>query len=370
MARSDGKMMRALVWDGGKYPDGLSVQEVPMPEVKPGWVLVQSKATGICGSDLHYLTGQTRHLVPDKNLPAILGHETAGIVAEIGEGVTNVKVGDRVAVEPLHDCYSLGLDPCPACKSGQYQLCPNLSWSGIPVRTYIPGGYGDYALAHSSRVFKMPESVGMEAAALIDILAVAVHGIKIAKPTMGDTAVVLGCGVIGLDQIQCIKAEGVDDIIAVARYDFQAEIAKKLGAKEVISMEAGGDPIKEVMRLTNGWGVDQVYECVGGDTDAINEGIQMARPGGKVIMLGVFSGNRPVDLLTQLLKEVSILASNSYSNAGFLREYEISVDLLANGRIDHSDFVTHRFSIDDWHEAMETFMHKRQNKCLRVEFIR
>lgn len=362
--------MCALVWDGGKFPSGLSVEEVAKPAVKPGWVLVETKATGICGSDLHYLTGQTRHLVPDENLPAILGHETAGVVAEVGEGVTNVKVGDRVAVEPVHDCYALGYDPCPACRSGQYHLCPNLSWTGIPLRVNIPGGYGDYALAHSTRVFKMPDNVSMESAALIDVLAVGVHGIKQGKPTMGDTAVILGCGVIGLDQLQCVHAEGVSDTIAVARYDYQAEVAKKLGAKEVISIESGQDPIKEVERITAGWGVDQVYECVGGDSNAINEGIQMSRPGGKVIMVGLFSGSLPVDLLTQLLKEVSVIPSSCYSNAGFIREYQIGVDLLAAGRVDHSDFVTHRYSIDDWKEAIEVSLHKKANKALRVEFIR
>lgn len=370
MVTTSQKTMKALIWDGRNYPEGVFLGEVARPGVKPGWVLIENKATGICGSDLHYITGLTRHIVPDHNLPAVLGHENAGVVVEVGEGVTGFKPGDRVAVEPLHDCYALGLDPCPYCRTGRYHLCPNLSWFGIPIRSYMPGGYGQFSIAHHTRLFKVPDNVSLEHAALLDILAVCVHAVKIAKPSMGDTAVVLGCGVIGLDQIQCCRAEGVDNIIAVARYDFQADVAKQFGAKEVISMESGVDPVKEVLRLTGGAGVDQVYECVGGDTDAIDESIQMCRPGGNVIMIGVFSGRRPIDLLSMLLKEVNVLASNSYSNAGYTREYQIGMDLMANGRVNHEPFVTHRYAIEDFREAIDVAIHKRQNKCLRVEFVR
>lgn len=363
------EMMKALIWDGRNYPEGLKLGEFPRPKAQPGWAVIECQTTGICGSDLHYLLGLTRHLVPDSNLPTVMGHETAGVVVEVGEGVTGLKVGDRVAAEPLHGCETLGLDPCPACQTGQYHLCKNLAIVGVPIGQALTGGYGRYAAFHSTRLYKMPDNVDFEDAALLDLLAVAVHGIKIGKPSMGDTVVVLGCGVMGLDQIQCVKAEGVSDIIAVARYDFQAAAAKTLGAKEVISIEAGQDPVKEVMRLTGGWGVDQVYECVGGDSDAVDQGVAMCRPGGKVIMLGVFSGKLPFNHLTALLKETPVLPSMCYSVWEGKKEFQIALDLLANKVVDHKSLITQRFPIEDWQEAFDTTIHKTKRQAIKVEVV-
>jgi threonine dehydrogenase-like Zn-dependent dehydrogenase len=361
------EMMKALIWDGRNYPEGMALGEFPRPRPKAGWVTIECKSTGICGSDLHYILGYTRHMVPDRNLPTVMGHETAGVVVELGEGVTGLKVGDRVAAEPLHGCETLGLELCPACRTGQYHLCQNLSIVGVPIGTPLVGGYGKYANFHHTKLYKMPDNVDFEDASLLDLLAVAVHGIKLGKPSMGDTAVILGCGVMGLEQIHCVKAEGVSNIIGVARYDFQAELAKKLGAKEVISVESGQDPIKEVMRLTGGYGADQVYECVGGESDAIDEGVYMIRPGGKVIMLGFFSGRRPVDLNKMLLREADVQASMCYSHWEGKREFQIALDLIANGQADQKPLITHRFPIEEWREAFDTAIYKSKAHAVKVE---
>jgi threonine dehydrogenase-like Zn-dependent dehydrogenase len=362
--------MKAVVWDGTEYPSSLSYRNFDAPDPEPGWVVVNTKAAGICGSDLHYLLGYTRHLIPDKNLPAVLGHENAGVVVRVGEGVTSVKPGDRVAVEPLHGCMEFGRS-CPMCRIGKYHLCQyGLTHVGIPIVRMLPGGYGEYSVAHESRLFHIPDNVTFEEAALLDILAVDVHAVKITKPTVGDTAAVLGCGIIGLDMIQTLRAEGVADIIAVAKYDFQAEAAKRLGAKEIILLDGEVNPVEEVMKLTDNWGIDQVYECVGGNTDALDQAVAMCRPGGNAVMLGVFSGHRPIDLLTMLLKEVNILSSNSYSTAGDKREFQISMDLLANGLIDHQSLVTHRFSPKDYKLAIDLAIEKGENKSIKTMFIR
>ena len=146
-------VMKAVVWDGDKWPSGLEIRDFPVPELKPGWVLVRNQAAGICGSDLHYLGGQTRHLIPDRNLPAVLGHENAGIVEKLGEGVGGLEVGDRVAAEPLLGCRELGRTPvCAPCQIGQYHLCTRgLTHVGIPLVEMLPGGYGQYSLFHASR---------------------------------------------------------------------------------------------------------------------------------------------------------------------------------------------------------------------------
>ncbi len=362
--------MKAIVWDGGVYPDSLTYRDFDVPEPGPGWVLVYNKAAGICGSDLHYLLGYTRHLIPDENLPAVLGHENAGVVVKVGEGVTSVKPGDRVAVEPLHGCMQFG-KTCPMCQIGKYHLCQyGLTHVGIPIVKMLPGGYGEYSIVHETRLFHIPENVTFEEAALLDILAVDVHAAKLIRPGEGDSTVVYGCGIIGLDMIQCLRVEGVRDIIAIAKYPFQAEMAKKLGATEVILLEPGMDAVQEVMRLTQGWGVDQAYECVGGESDALDESVRMCRPGGCAVMLGVFSGRRPIDLLTMLLKEVNIISSNSYSTAGYQREYQIAMDLLRDGKVDHFSLITHKFSPEEYRQAIDVAIAKGKKQCIKSMFIR
>lgn len=366
-----GEVMKAVVWNGEVWPKGLELRDFPKPEVRPGWVLVRNEAAGICGSDLHYLSGKTRHLIPDSNLPAVLGHENAGIVEEIGDGVVGLEPGDRVAGEPLHGCYELGRKPpCPACQIGQYHLCrKGLVHVGIPLVEMLPGGYGEYSIYHASRLFRIPEGVSFEAAALLDVLAVGVHALAIGKPKPGMAVAVLGSGVVGIDMIQCLRAWGVTEIVATAKYAFQAEAAKLAGANHVILLNPKVDPVREILDLTSGKGVDQVYEAVGGATDVINQAIQICRPGGQIVMTGIFDGQRPVDLLTVLLKEIAFLPANSYSFTGEKRDYQIAMELLASGQVSHEFVVTHRFPIHRWKEAISTAFDKGKYGCLRAVFI-
>jgi threonine dehydrogenase-like Zn-dependent dehydrogenase len=361
------KTMRAVVWDGGVWPEGLALRDFPRPELRPGWVLVRNRAVGICGSDLHYLSGRTRHLIPDENLPAVLGHENAGVVEAIGAGVVGFEAGDRVAAEALHGCYEIGRTvPCRACQSGRYNLCTHRRIVGIPLTEMLPGGYGEYSIFHATRLFKMPDSVSFEAAALIDVLAVGVHAMAVGKPIPGMDVVVLGSGVTGIDVIQCLRAWGIARIIATAKYPFQAEAARQAGASEVILLEEGVDAVDEVLRMTGGEGVDQVYEAVGGSTDVTNQGIRMCRKGGNVIMLGIFDGALPIDLQRMIYRSISLLASSTYNRTGDIRDFQIALSLLQSGVIEHDLLVTHRYRLPQWREAIESSVSKAQSKCLRA----
>jgi len=360
--------MKALIWDGGKWPQGITYGEFQRPKVPPGWALVESRRTGICGSDLHYLQGYTRHLVPDSSLPAVMGHETTGIVAEVGEGVEGLEIGDRVGLESLHACKELGRRPCAMCQIGMYNLCHGLSIVGVPIGAMIPGGYGQYSLFHGTRVFKLPDSVSFEEAALLDTLACTVHAVNLGKPALGDVVAVVGCGIIGIDTIQCLRAAGVGSIIAVAKYDWQGEFARSYGATEVILGGEARKPAAQVKRLTQGWGVDQVYECVGGETDAMQESLAMVRPGGRLIMEGVFSGSRPLDLLKLLLMESPILPSMCYSHHLGKREFQMALDMVARGAAEQASMVTHRFAADDWREAFQVAIDKNKHHAVKVMF--
>ena len=366
-----GEQMQAIVWDGTDFPGGLSYRAFPRPVPGPGWVLVHNRAAGICGSDLHYLLGRRKGVVPSGNLPAVLGHENAGVVVEVGPGVTSVKPGDRVAVEPLHGCIEFG-GSCPMCRVGQYQLClTGLTHVGIPRVRMLPGGYGDYSVVHATRLFPMPDELGFAEAALLDILAVGVHAVTIGRPAVGASVAVLGCGVIGLDVIQCLRVAGVTTIIAVAKHAFQAEAARRLGATEAV-MVGGSPEVGEVVgRLTQGMGVDQVYECVGGATDGVNLAVGLCRPGGAIVMLGGFTSRPAIDLVGLQRKEIALRTSNSYSTAANgVREYAISMGLLRSGRVDHKALITHTFAPEQYREAIAAAIGKGAAALVKGVFVR
>lgn len=364
------EQMQAIVWNGTDYPDGLSYQTFPRPVPGPGWVLVHNRAAGICGSDLHYLLGRRKGVVPPGNLPAVLGHENAGVVVEVGEGVTRVKPGDRVAVEPLHGCIEFG-GSCPPCRIGQYQLClAGLTHVGIPRVRMLPGGYGDFSIAHETRLFPMPAEVSFAEAALLDILAVGVHAVNLGRPRVGDSAVVLGCGVIGLDLIQCLRVAGVSTIAAVAKYGFQAEAARRLGAAALV-VEAGRDLAEAARPLVRGAGADQVYECVGGATDGVNLAAALCRPGGTVVVVGGFTGRPAVDLGALQRKEIALLMSNSYSTApNGKREYAIAMELLRTRQVDHASLATHTFAPAQYREAIDQAIGKGKATLIKGLFVR
>lgn len=327
--------MKAIIWDGGDYPKSLTYKDFKDPTPSPGWVIVRTMAAGICGSDKELILGHTRYMVPDNNLPAILGHENAGIVVEVGEGVKRVKPGDRVAVEPIHGCIEFG-GSCRMCRIGKYQLCKSgLTIVGIPFSKIIHGGFGEYSQVHQTKLFPIPDHLSFEEAAMLDILGCGIYASGIGNPGLGKSAVVVGCGVIGLDLIQCLKAKGLTDIIAVTKFEFQGDCAKRMGASDVILIGKGIDPVKEVMRITGGGGVDMAYECVGGHTDTVDECVAMCGFNGNVVVLGGASTPRPIDIQILLRKEATILTSNCYSTAGSRREFEIGLKLLAEGRVDH-----------------------------------
>ena len=358
--------MQAVVWDGRPYPHGLQWSPVDQPAPPPGWVLVRNHVTGICGSDLHYLSGAMRHQVPERNLPAVLGHENAGEIVELGAGVTGWQVGDRVALEPLHPCRTLGVDLCPACMAGQYHRCQHLSFVGIPANRLLSGGYGEFSIYHASCLFSLPDHVTCEEAALLDVLACGVHAVHVGQPSPGDAVAVLGCGPIGLCALQALRAIGVRDLIAVAKHPFQAEAARALGAGAVVCLAETPDAVAEVRRLLGA--ADQVYECVGGAADTVQQGLELCRRGGKVIVEGFFTATRPVNLEKLFLDELSIVAADGYSTWGNQREFAIALDLVANRQVDLSSLITHTCRREDWHQALAVAFDRGASRALKVVF--
>jgi threonine dehydrogenase-like Zn-dependent dehydrogenase len=160
------------------------------------------------------------------------------------------------------------------------------------------------------------------------------------------------------------------DIIAIAKHDFQAKAAHYLGANFILILDDLVDPVVEVLELTRGRGADQVYECVGGQGETLNQAITMCRMGGKVVMIGEFYGLRPTNLFSMMMKEVPILTSNAYSTFGNEREFQVALQLLADKKVDHECLITHRFDPENYKEALETSYSKKDSRSIKSIFVR
>lgn len=213
--------MKAALWYNVK---DVRVENVQEPQVKDDTVKIKVKWCGICGSDLHeYLAGPIfipvghPHPITGEMAPVILGHEFSGEIVEVGKNVTNLKVGDRVAVEPMDVC-----GKCPACLEGKYNLCSSLGFHGLAGGG---GGFSEYTTFPAKFVHKIPDSLSYEKAALIEPMSVALHSLRVGKFEIGQTAVVAGAGPIGLATVECLKAAGAKQIIMIQRKSVRQQYA-------------------------------------------------------------------------------------------------------------------------------------------------
>ena len=363
------EQMNAVIWDGGAYPKGLSYGTFEKPQL-PGdhWVQIYNRACGVCGSDLHALTGRTRHLMPDRNFPAVLGHENAGVITAVGQSVSDLKIGDRVAIEPLHGCIDFG-GSCMKCRLGLYHLCEKgLNVLGMPNKDMMPGGYGEFSCVHQSHVFKIPDGLSFAEAAVTDVLAVDVHAMNTGNPQIGMKIVVLGAGAIGLDMLQVLKSRGISDVLVVAQHEFQKERALQLGASRAVLTES--NTAKEVADFTRNRGADQVYECVGGDADTLSLAVEICAVGGRIILVGCPTQPANVDVQALLFKEAALLPSNSYSLFRGVSEFAAALDLLESGRVNHNAIITESYEPQDYELALENMIDKRKSKTIKPVFER
>jgi 2-desacetyl-2-hydroxyethyl bacteriochlorophyllide A dehydrogenase len=311
------------------------VEETARPEPGAGDVVVRVRSCGICGSDLHWYHGEMMQPV---DCP---GHEIAGEVAEVGAGVTSLRAGDAVAVEGVSCC-----GVCRYCASGDYQLCTMMGIVGMT----IPGGFAEYLQIPARHCFPVPAGVDFPTAALTEPLAVAVHGVRLARLEIGQRVLVLGAGTIGLMAILAARAGGAGEILATARRPQQREAALALGADRVFDSADETALLGEAIAGP----VDVVIETVGGRADTLDTAVATARPGGAICLLGAFTGNPSFPALFILAKELKILGSKVYGRAGARAEYDIALDILQRqGKAIAERLITHRFPLDDIARAFE-----------------
>jgi (R,R)-butanediol dehydrogenase / meso-butanediol dehydrogenase / diacetyl reductase len=324
--------MKAAVIYGAK---DLRVENISEPAVTPGNVKVKVEWAGICGSDLHaYHHGMglpvEPHSVSGRKLPLTFGHEFAGVVVEIGENVTAVAVGDRVAVEPViykEDDYYV--------KQGKYNLANQFGFLGL----HADGGFAEYAIVNAQMVHKLPDHVSLEEGALVEPTAVCLHAIKLSDLKAGQTVIVYGAGPIGLLTIIAAKAAGAAEIIAVDISKERLEKALEVGASTVInSLEE--DVASKVLSICDK-GVDIAYEAAGVEA-TFNSALSVLKKGGQLMVIALYS--KPITFNVNLVvaRELKITASLAYRHI-----YPEVISMIATGRLDVKKVITKKIALDD-----------------------
>ena len=336
------KMKAAVMTDLMK----VEIQEVEAPKPKPDEVLIKIEYVGVCGSDLHYYEhGRIGDFLVEKHF--ILGHEAAGTVVETGSGVKDLKVGDRVALEPGKTC-----GKCEFCKSGKYNLCKDVIFFATPP---VDGVFQEYVAHEAGLCFKLPENVSTMEGALVEPLAVGLHAASQGGATLGQTAVVTGTGCIGLCSLLSLKAMGASKIIVVDIMEKRLQKALELGADYVINGK-DEDAVERIMELTDGKGFDLGIETAGSQLTA-SQLIKAAKKGSTIVFVGYSaSGEMTLPIGMALDKELNFKTVFRYRNI-----YPMAIEAVSKGQIKVKDIVTNYFELDDIQNALDTCVKDKAN---------
>ena len=350
---SEHTTMKAAVMHGIR---DVRIETRNIPQVRPGHVLVRIRTVGVCGSDVHYFThGKIGRFVV--HAPMILGHESMGVIAQVGDGVKGLQSGDRVTLEPGYPCRT-----CEYCKKGQYNLCPEMTFMATPP---VNGAFVEYVEWPADFVFKVPDGVSDDAAALIEPLAVGVWAVKRGGVKPGDAIVVYGAGPIGCTTLQAAKAAGATTLIAVDLEDYRLDLIRELGATHTINARLE-DPQARIRELTRGnlpesySGADVVFETAG-NLRTCQQSMLVARPGGVVVLVGLPPNpSVELDLVAAASREVDIRGIFRYANC-----YPAALQLVQEGRVNLDRMVTHRYGLDQAQTAL-SFADEFKNVSMKV----
>jgi Threonine dehydrogenase and related Zn-dependent dehydrogenases len=308
--------------------DSVSVETVPAPTPGPREVVVQVAACGICGTDLHIAEGE---FAPA--LPIVPGHEFAGEIVELGSDVTELRVGDRVAVDPSLYCHE-----CHYCRRGRNNLCEN--WNAIGVS--VPGGAAEYAVAPAANCVKLPESVSTADAALIEPLSCAVRGFDVLQPALADDYLIYGAGTMGLMMMELAKRAGAGSVTVVDLNPARLETAKELGCTAAVTSA-------DELDRPRGWEI--VIDCTG-VVAAIEDGLSRVAPGGTFQQFGVSAEGAVARFSPYRVynKEIRIVGSMAV-----LHSFERAAALFAEGVVRPEVMISHRLPLAEYPAALEQF---------------
>lgn len=303
----------------------LEYKDVPEPQLGPEDVLVRVKGCGICGSDVHGLDGSTGRRIP----PVIMGHEAAGVIAEVGEHVTQWRQGERVTFDSTIYCGA-----CHFCRRGAINLCDHRRVLGVSCEDYRQNGaFAEYIAIPQRILYQLPENISFEQAAMVEALSIALHAVQRPPISLNDTAVVVGAGMIGLLIIQSLRAAGCGRIIAVDLDQGRLDLACQLGADESLNPDAV-DVVAHVLERTAGRGADLAFEAVG-----VNPTFQLAihslRKGGSLSLVGNLDPMTDFPLQSVVTRELTL-----YGSCASQGEYPACLDMIARGVIDVDGMIS------------------------------
>jgi L-iditol 2-dehydrogenase len=310
----------------------LDIADVPAPEPGQDEILVRVAACGICGSDVHGYDGGSGRRIP----PIVMGHEAAGVVDSIGPGVTRFQPGDRVTFDSTVYC-----GKCEFCLQGEINLCNNRQVIGVSCAEFRRAGAFAESVVVPERIsYHLPEALAFEEAAMLEAVSVALHGVRVSEMKGGETALVIGAGMIGLLTLQAAKALGAGKVWIADIDESRLKTAKTVGADETLLL-SGDLLVKEIQRRTGGRGVDLVLEAVGRN-ETIAASIASVRKGGTVTLIGNISPE--VKLPLQVVVSRQIRLQGSCASSG---EYPQAMELLANGKIKVKPLITAVAPLED-----------------------
>jgi L-iditol 2-dehydrogenase len=314
--------MKALVL---KQYNHLVYEEVPEPDIAPDEVLIQVKACGICGSDVHGVDGSTGRRIP----PIIMGHEASGVIAEVGANVSGWQIGDRVTFDSATYC-----GQCYFCYRGMVNLCNERRIVGVSTPEFrMHGAFAEYVAIPQKVLYRLPDGLSFEHAAMMEAVSVAAHAIERTPISLQDTAVVVGSGMIGLLVIQLLKIAGCGQIIAVDLEQDRLDKACSLGADA--GLKSGVDDVKaEVYRRTGGRGADIAVEAVG-LTPTVEMAITSLRKSGSLTMLGNLAPTVELPLQEVVIRQLTLIGSTNAAG-----ESEACLEMLASGAVNVDTLIS------------------------------
>jgi L-iditol 2-dehydrogenase len=328
----------------------LEVAELPRPVAGPDEVLVQVAACGICGSDVHGYDGSSGRRIP----PLVMGHEAAGVVAEVGEDVTRFTVGDRVTFDSTVYCGA-----CDYCLSGQINLCDNRQVVGVSTPDFRrAGAFAEFVSVPERIVYRLPDELSFAEAAMLEAVSVALHAVVISELKGGETALVIGAGMIGLLILQAARAAGCSRILVADVDATRLKLAEESGADATI-LASGSSMVEEVLQLTNRRGVDLVLEAVGRN-ETVSAAVDAVRKGGTVTLVGNITPQVTMPLQKVVSRQIRLQGSCASSG-----EYPQAIELISNGKIKVTPLITAIAPLSEGAKWFER-LHSREPNLMKI----
>lgn len=336
--------MKAAMYCGNNKFDIKNIQD---KSPAAGEVKVKIAYCGICGTDQHIFHGKMDSRV---NIPQSIGHECSGTVVEVGEGVDGFKEGDMVVVRPLDWC-----GECETCKAGYTHICSNLKFMGIDTE----GAFAEYWTVKARTLHKCPENMRLDLAALVEPLAVACHDVRRSRLKAGEYAVILGGGPIGLLVAMVARESGARVLISEIN-EYRLKLAEEMGFDTFNPLE--GDLQGHVLDQTGQAGADVVFEVTASDPGA-KVMSKLARPRGRIVLVGIFSAPQEVTLFDFFWKELELLGARVYE----AEDYGTAITLAASGKLPLQNIISNVYDLEQIQQAFESFGNGGNNMKVLVK---